>query len=100
MTDKELFLQWFGVNYPNLLKDSKDGATLAKILYQIAYESWQASVNREGFVLVPLAKETAVAIEQKVEQQLEASGITAEPHRLDGWAILDAISAVEVQDNV
>ena len=35
--------------------------------------------------------EIIVAIEQVVEQQIKASGITAEPHRLDGEKIVDAI---------
>lgn len=66
--------------------------------FHLMFDEFIKMRDAQGFVLVPLTRETAVAIEQKVEQQLEASGITAEPHRLDGWAILDAISAVEGKD--
>lgn len=44
-----------------------------------------------GYVVVPKTKEVVVAIEKMVEQQVEASGITSDVFRLDGWRILDAI---------
>ncbi|MEI1691302.1 hypothetical protein [Acinetobacter nosocomialis] len=42
-------------------------------------------------IVVPRTREVVVAIEKMVEQQVEASGITSDVFRLDGWIILDAI---------
>ncbi|WP_227552987.1 hypothetical protein [Acinetobacter baumannii] len=42
-------------------------------------------------IVVPRNREVVVAIEKMVEQQVEASGITNDVFRLDGWRILDAI---------
>lgn len=57
-----------------------------------AWQAWQASVNREGFVLVANNRKTIVAIEQMVEQQVEASGMDSKGlERLDGWRIMDVI---------
>ncbi|CAH1073673.1 TPA: hypothetical protein ACJETU_001022 [Acinetobacter baumannii] len=42
-------------------------------------------------IVVPRNREVVVAIEKMVEQQVEASGITSDVFRLDGWRILDAI---------
>lgn len=47
-------------------------------------------------VIVPRSREVVVAIEKMVEQQVEASGITSEVFRLDGWRILDAIQEASV----
>lgn len=56
-------------------------------------ELWLASANREGYKLVPLQPTTKimVAIERKVEEQLEASAIDADPFRLDGENIYKAM---------
>ena len=51
----------------------------------------KAQAVPEGYVVVPRTKEVVVAIEKMVEQQVEASGITSDVFRLDGWRILDAI---------
>lgn len=65
----------------------------AAIKYQARWEAWQASADREGYKLVPLqpSNETIVSIERKVENQLEASGIDADPFRLDGENIYKAM---------
>lgn len=50
------------------------------------YQMWLSSKNRQGYKLVPVqpSNDTIVAIERKVEEQLEASAIDADPFRLDG----------------
>lgn len=57
------------------------------------WKMWQASAQREGYKLVPLqpSNEVIVAIEKKVENQLEASGINQDPFRLDGETIYEAM---------
>lgn len=58
---------------------------------------WQECVKAkaqavpETHIVVPRTREVVVAIEKMVEQQVEASGITSDVFRLDGWRILDAI---------
>lgn len=54
-------------------------------------EKAKAQAVPEGYVVVPRTREVVVAIERMVEQQVEASGITSDVFRLDGWRILDAI---------
>ncbi|MDC4667562.1 hypothetical protein OHV74_18145 [Acinetobacter baumannii] len=54
-------------------------------------EKAKAQAVPEGYVVVPRNREVVVAIERMVEQQVEASGITSDVFRLDGWRILDAI---------
>lgn len=54
-------------------------------------EKAKAQAVPEGYVVVPRTREVVVAIEKMVEQQVEASGITSDVFRLDGWRILDAI---------
>ena len=64
---------------------------------QVAWVMWQARVP-EGYVVVPKepSSEIIVAIESKVEDQLKASAIEADPFRLDGETIYEAmIEAVE-----
>ena len=57
------------------------------------WKMWCASAQREGYKLVPLqpSNNTIVVIERKVENQLEASGIDADPFRLDGEKIYKAM---------
>ncbi|VXA55365.1 conserved hypothetical protein [Acinetobacter proteolyticus] len=63
-----------------------------------AHQLWQfwkaAKANEakklEGCVVVPINNTTIVAVEKMVEQQVEASGITADVFRLDGEKILNA----------
>ena len=59
----------------------------------MVWEMWCASAQREGYKLVPLqpSNNTIVVIERKVENQLEASGIDADPFRLDGEKIYKAM---------
>ena len=57
------------------------------------YQMWLSSKNRQGYKLVPVqpSNDTIVAIERKVEEQLEASAIDADPFRLDGENIYKAM---------
>ena len=60
---------------------------------QSSWLSWQAAKAQAvpgGFVVVPINNTTIVAVERMVEQQVEASGITADVFRLDGEKILNA----------
>ncbi|MFW6557581.1 hypothetical protein [Acinetobacter baumannii] len=62
--------------------------------YQARFEVWleaKAQAVPEGCIVVPRNRGVVVAIEKMVEQQVEASGITSDVFRLDGWRILDAI---------
>ncbi|HFD2177273.1 TPA: hypothetical protein ACF2EF_000407 [Acinetobacter baumannii] len=54
-------------------------------------EKAQAQAVPDTHIVVPRTREVVVAIEKMVEQQVEASGITSDVFRLDGWRILDAI---------
>ncbi|MDC5100953.1 hypothetical protein NRA35_14095 [Acinetobacter baumannii] len=54
-------------------------------------EKAKAQAVPDTHVVVPRTREVVVAIEKMVEQQVEASGITSDVFRLDGWRILDAI---------
>lgn len=60
-----------------------------------AWFGWQEKAKAQAVpdntIVVPKTKEVVVAIEKMVEQQVEASGITSDVFRLDGWRILDAI---------
>ncbi|MEB6624651.1 hypothetical protein [Acinetobacter pittii] len=60
-----------------------------------SWYAWQekakAQAVPETHIVVPRTREVVVAIEKMVEQQVEASGITSDVFRLDGWRILDAI---------
>lgn len=71
--------------------------------YEVSLNSWLVALHREkeklkGCVVVPVNNTTIVAIEKMVEQQVEASGITADVFRLDGEKILNA--AVEAARGV
>ncbi|EXA60586.1 hypothetical protein J521_2774 [Acinetobacter baumannii 1035119] len=54
-------------------------------------EKAKAQAVPDTHIVVPRNREVVVAIERMVEQQVEASGITSDVFRLDGWRILDAI---------
>ena len=60
-----------------------------------AWFGWQEKAKAQAVpdthIVVPRNREVVVAIEKMVEQQVEASGITSDVFRLDGWRILDAI---------
>ena len=60
-----------------------------------AWFGWQEKAKAQAVpdthIVVPRTREVVVAIEKMVEQQVEASGITSDVFRLDGWRILDAI---------
>ena len=63
------------------------------LAFELFKAGWQASASREGHKLVTLqpSNEVIVAIEKKVENQLEASGINQDPFRLDGETIYEAM---------
>ena len=103
-TERELFEEWHYGQY--LLENPDVDLANAKYIYDYAHKNalvyqmretcfivWQASAQREGYKLVPLqpSNNTIVVIERKVENQLEASGIDADPFRLDGEKIYKAM---------
>ena len=64
------------------------------------WEMWQAAkAVPEGFVLIAQNSKTVVAIEKMVEQQVEASGITTDVFRLDGYRILEAMIEAQEQSH-
>ena len=90
------YVKWDGKTYifkeSNSLEDTKNYYN--DYLHFIdCWSYWCASATREGYKLVPLQPSNAVivAIENKVENQLEASGITQDPFRLDGETIYKAM---------
>ena len=106
-TERELFEEWHYGQY--LLENPDVDLANAKYIYDYAHKNalvyqmretcfivWQASAQREGYKLVPLrpSNNTIVVIERKVENQLEASGIDADPFRLDGEKIYKAMIGV------
>ena len=98
MTEREMFKQWVEREHAHILNGAELGDVRFRMDIDFMYMAWQASANREGYKLVPLqpSNNTIVAIERKVENQLEASGIDADPFRLDGEKIYKAmIGAVE-----
>lgn len=104
-SERKLFLELQDLSLVDLIEYSKEwnifkfkiantnldkGVELNKLNY--GWKMWQASANREGFVLVANNRKTIVAIEQMVEQQVEASGMDSRGlERLDGWRIMDVI---------
>lgn len=76
-------------------QDFKDDADDLYHRINTGWSMWKRAVNHmqkklEGCVVVPLNNTTIVAVEKMVEQQVEASGITADVFRLDGEKILNA----------
>lgn len=95
MTERELFLE-FAVSRG--LNVDYEVSTNGRVNFYdnrtaIAYDAWEESARREGFKFVPVepTRTMIVAIENKVEQQLEASAITQDPFRLDGEKIFEAM---------
>ncbi|WP_312056904.1 hypothetical protein [Acinetobacter courvalinii] len=80
------------------LKDSVAGTLDAEEAYHTINSGWSMWLKAkaheakklEGCVVVPVNNTTIVAVEKMVEQQVEASGITADVFRLDGEKILYA----------
>lgn len=64
MTDKELFLYELSGHGYEFKNTTFANGRFEDDSLNMAWEMWQASAKREGFVLVPLTRETAVAIEQ------------------------------------
>ena len=91
---RKAFEAWFESRYDaNFMQFALDLDLYVDKHTQTCWEAWQASANRKGYKLVPLqpSNETIVAIERKVEEQLEASAIDADPFRLDGENIYKAM---------
>ncbi|WHP06959.1 hypothetical protein QLH32_05695 [Acinetobacter corruptisaponis] len=57
----------------------------------IEFATFKHDDELKDFVLIKLNEKCVYAIEQEVEQQVEASGITADVFRLDGEKILNAL---------
>lgn len=97
--EREAFEAWYNANVgKSLVFKTYDNSYLRRDTDE-AWKSWQASANREGFVLIKNNSRTIVAIEQMVEQQVEASGITQDVFRLDGERILEAMLSAQEQSN-
>lgn len=98
--EREAFEAWYCKNHTGLKQsDLAKFRTLSgysfsdSLKINISWEAWQAAKAQavpEGFVAVPINNTTIVAVERMVEQQVEASGITADVFRLDGEKILNA----------
>lgn len=103
--ERKTFDDWHFLDW-KLNNAEADTVEFAKALYdrvymhnhtscvrEIEFKAWLASTNREGYKLVPVqpSNDTIVAIERKVEEQLEASAIDADPFRLDGENIYTAM---------
>lgn len=89
MNELEIFESYMKKEHPFIDVNSEAYAAMRNL--------WKARVP-EGYVVVPKepSSEIIVAIESKVEDQLKASAIEADPFRLDGETIYEAmIEAVE-----
>lgn len=84
MSERERFEAWF--------KDHRYSDV--SLAYGAAWEAWQAA---KADAVPELTDKMIVAIEQTVENQLQASGINADPFRLDGEKIWYA--AIEAGEN-
>lgn len=93
MNEREMFEEWV-LRRDWCLKRHCQGYADESV--DLSWEAWQASAQREGYKLVPLqpSNEVIVAIEKKVENQLEASGINQDPFRLDGETIYKAMMGI------
>lgn len=98
--ERKAFEAWYKKSYGiNIDLPVMPNGQYPELRKQFSWDSWQASVNREGFVLIKNNSRTIVAIEQMVEQQVEASGITQDVFRLDGEQILEAMLSAQEQSN-
>ena len=91
-TERDLFREWYENAYHEIINILPSGQ-YASLRQQHSWDAWTASAQREGYKLVPLqpSNEVIIAIEKKVENQLEASGINQDPFRLDGETIYEAM---------
>ncbi|HEN9534263.1 TPA: hypothetical protein U9I93_003957 [Acinetobacter baumannii] len=90
----ELFNAFVKENLPELFEKHSNGNFFAKVTYDSMFGAWlgaKAQAVPDTHIVVPRTRKVVVAIEKMVEQQVEASGITSDVFRLDGWRILDAI---------
>lgn len=106
--EREAFEDWYckhhtGLKQSDLYKfRTLSGYSFSDSLkINVSWEAWQAAkAIPDGFVAVPINNTTIVAVEKMVEQQVEASGITADVFRLDGEKILNAaVEAAQEQAN-
>lgn len=94
--ERQVFIEWAARNH----YDVSEIPTFHGVLFKRqsttdAWMGWLYSAKAkaeklEGCVVVPVNNTTIVAVEKMVEQQVEASGITADVFRLDGEKILNA----------
>lgn len=90
----EIYKREQSIRQGDILVYSKTLKGYFNIMVNDAWQLWQkakAQAVPDNSILVPRTREIVVAIEKMVEQQVEASGITSDVFRLDGWRILDAI---------
>lgn len=94
MTEKERFSAYMLEKYNSNVEWF--GGKPIKALDLLLWDAWQAATQRDGFKFVPInpTSKMIVAIENKVEQQLEASAINQDPFRLDGERIFEAMMEV------
>ena len=92
-TERELFTQWVKKEHPHIFNGAEQGNDRFRMDIDFMFMSWQASSNREGYKLLPITPtdEMIVAIENKVQEQLDASAITADMFRLDGERIFESL---------
>ncbi|HDZ1841536.1 hypothetical protein QQA06_05665 [Acinetobacter baumannii] len=86
---------WYKNNDPIAYKFYRDLSPEFETDFYTSETAWLARAKAQAVpdthIVVPRNREVVVAIEKMVEQQVEASGITSDVFRLDGWRILDAI---------
>lgn len=84
MNELELFEAYMKKEHPFIDVKSEAYAAMRNL--------WQSRVP-EGYKIIPVepSNEIIVAIESKVEDQLKASAIEADPFRLDGETIYEAM---------
>ena len=85
--EREAFEAWFESRYDaHFMQFALDLDMYVDKHTQTCWEAWQAAKAQ----MVPINNTTIVAVERMVEQQVKASGITADVFRLDGEKILNA----------
>lgn len=90
--EREAFEEFFTKRHGELPVDttSEKYADMSYLKHEMK-KAWEmATTQLKGCLVVPVNNTTIVAIEKMVEQQVEASGITADVFRLDGEKILNA----------
>lgn len=98
MTEQERFIQEMKNKFGDLVDlricQNGDGGFMAWDA-QVAFWAWKAAQQKDGFIAISrlFDNDVVVAVERKVESQLVASGIDADPFRLDGDRIIEVLIA-------